>query len=422
MTIYGTQGQTLAYDTEATFGTADGSAVDLRYESLTFPTAEKTAVADRPKGRENWADHQDRPILIDQAQDGAISITQKNRLTTSNYDVLTSALVTAGGAGGDTSAADTGQLSAGGVLDTAANTVRPGRAQLVTLTTGAAYPVLGINTEGEGTSGIITMAPPAASAAGAAVNPMITAYPKNAELSNFGHFVWTTRGDHTTAPDLAYEASGCGLSAISTIVIEPNTPVTYTATFSCAKIEQTADTLDAESMGLAKVPVIDCNFEFAFAAAPASWAALEAGLTRSVSPLIRAEIELNHAIVPIPSVGSDDCIGGIQGYYAVPGVPRITVEMLMDKDYWDDFGGDNEDVYMHFVQPSTDIGATPTPAWGLWFPRCYQVESPVMISEGDYYRMTLTYEAVSARFAADTENNAQEMAPYYAASGGYVAA
>lgn len=422
MATYGTQGQTLEFDSEAVFGTADGSAAELRYESLTFPTVEKQAVENRPRGRENWADHQDRPILIDSAQDGAISITQNNRVGTTNYDVLTSALVVGGGAGTDTAAATTGTLTAPGVIDTTTDIIRPGRAVLVTLTNGLSFPLLGVNTEGGATSGIVSMAPPAASSAGAAVNVMVTAYPRNIELSTFGHFTWTTRGDHTTAPDLAYEASGCALSGISTITIEPNTPLQFSTTWSAAKVEQVADTLDSETFSLlSKVPVIDCNFEFGYADAPADYSALVAGITRSVASLIRAEIELGHAIVPIPSVGSDDCIGGIQGYYAVPGTPKITLEMLMDKDLWDEFGGTNVDKYLHFVQPSSDIGATPTPAWGMWFPRCYQVQSPVMISDGDYYRVTVVYEAVSARLGSATTNNAQGMAPYYYASGGYVA-
>lgn len=416
-TAYGTQGQTLAVDTESTLGTAAGSAVDIRFDELTFPTATEQSVENRPRGRENWADNQDKPINFEGVQEDAISVTTKCRVSTTNTDPMTF-FATMGGMGTD-DFADTTCTITSGTIDTVGNIARPGRAMLCELDDGRYFPVLGAETESAGAVDI-TMNPPDDSAALSNCYEMTTIYPKQVELSTYGNFLWNTRGIHTTAPDLAYQAAGCALSSIGTISLEPNMPLSYQFGFHAGDVDQKSDTMDNESLAFGEnVPIINDDFQFGFASAPSddNWS-----LSNSCANLIKADIDLNHGAIVVPATGCTSTLNGIQGYYAQPGVPRITIEMLMDKARWDDWEGTNADKYIHFVQPTSTVGTSPVPAFGFWFPRCYLVENPVMISDGDFYRMTLVYEAYSAGFESTTTNNSQGMAPWYYAVGGYKSA
>jgi len=409
-TAYGTQGQTLEFDTESTLGTADGSAKDIRFEELTFPTVTRQQIENKPKGRENWADNQDRPITYEAVQEDAISVTANCRLSSANLDPLT-LMATVGGMGSDTASKTTAAVT-GGTIDTASDAGLPGRAFLVELDDGTYHPVLCTATESGGAVNI-TMNPPDDATAGNDCLAMQTIYPKQQEITTYGNLKWNTRAENTSVNQLAYQASGCALSSIGTITIEPNTPLKFDFGLHAGDIDQLSDTMDADSLKFREnVPITDCNFEFGFYDAGT-------GISNSTANLIKAEIDLNYSSVPIPATGGT-CLNGIQGYYSMPGTPKITLEMIMDKSRWDDFEGTNAYKYIHFVQPSSNAGnTTPTPAWGFWFPNCFLSEAPVMISDGDYYRMTCVYEGYSANFGSSTINNAQEMAPWYYAVGGY---
>lgn len=414
MTAYGTQGQTVEFDTETTLGTALGSAIDLKVEEKTFPTKTTQVIENNPLGRENWANKSDKPITYEAVQEDAISITCNCRVNADNDDQLTK-MATIGGFETD-AADDTTCAITSGTINTVSNVAKPGRAHLVQLdTSGLYYPVLGAATETDGAVAI-TMNPPTDATAGNACLEMTTIYPQQAETALYGNFKWNTRGANTAANKLAYRASGCALASIGTISIEPNTPLKFQLGFHAAKIDQIVDEMNAESMGfLDKVPVTNCNFEFGFAASSDSWS-----IANTKASLIKADIDLNYSCVPISAIGNS-CVNGVQGYFAKPGVPKITLDMIMDKAKWDDFEGTNPDKYLHFVQPTSAVSTTPVPAWGFWFPKCHLIDCPEMISEGDYYRMTLVYEAHSAGFESTTTNNSQGMSPWYHAVGGYKA-
>ena len=419
MGVRGTQGQTLSFDTEGTFGTADGSAADILYEEgMTFPTEEYSGVDNNPAGRENWANDKDKPILVRNHLPDSLSYTSRMRVGTDNYDPLTQA-GKAGGFGYNT-AADTTASLASGVLDTVSEGGAPGLAYLVEQDTSGLYmPVLCATTES--TNCDITMQTENGATAGNDCLKMITMYPKNVALSQHAQFVWNTRGENTSGDDWAWTASGCALSGIDTITFEPNQPVQYGFTYHASKVAKTQSSLNAESLAfIEKVPVIDENFEFGFASAPAEGGTWK--LTRSVSHIISASIDLNHSAVKIDATGGSNAIGGAQGHFAVPGEPRITVTMIADEDLWDQWSGTNAEKYLHFVQPTSSVGTNPVPAFGFWFPRCYQVAPPVKDGSGDYFRMTVTYKARSAKFESTTTNNSANMAPYFYACGGYKSA
>jgi len=257
--------------------------------------------------------------------------------------------------------------------------------------------------------------PEAAAGAGSKSCKMFTVYPYSQAVSATAtlQFEKFTRGQHTTAPDLAITAAGCAMTKIDPFVIEPGKPVEIKCSFGATSVALSAVTLPTPTfIDSEKFQVIGGYFSHGSSATALG---ASAGITYASAALIKAEIDLGITVSPIPGNGSVTCVSGIQGYWSQVVNPRVTITRLhnsqVELNKWKETVTDTP-YYFHFVQPSANVS---NPMWGLFCPACYIVGTPVIDLKGsDYITSTTTYAMSSPRLDAATEApNTASTVPWY---------
>jgi len=227
-------------------------------------------------------------------------------------------------------------------------------------------------------------------------------------------FTLSTRGDHTTAPDLAFTYGGCALADLGSIEISRDGgSVVLNPVFHVADIAVGADTLDAASFAegdgtSAATSHIQrqetSNFKFqmgAFAAA--------GGITYNTEQLVSATINPNVTTIPIDCVGDSSCLNGWGGYVQRIAQPTVDVTILADHDFIDDSSkgiqsvDGNQFTFLSFIWGTTDLDV---PAYGIWLPKCVQIAPPEFDFFNDRYQlMTLHFGATAPKWTNSTTTN-----------------
>lgn len=418
-TAYSTQGRVVRYGVQSDLVTKSTYTASVKPEEAgTFPTDEFLAEPQSNLGHENAFDRSDEPILYKGVRENAITIPIAVR--TSNAAAVVPTLATFAESGGcnvdvsDNDTIATYTSTTDFTLTTGLGANKNGQAILVELDDGTYWPTLLADYVHSTTTCTPGMALPSASSVSNATYRMYTITPQTGQVtaSKLLSLAVETRGLYTSAPDLGWNYTGCALGAWGEITIEPGGQVMLSPTFHCADVDVLADALATEAATDTTYKQRNYgNFRFELGAANASGA-----ISSTHMELLKATINLGSITTAIPGEGSTDVLNSIQGYMAtMPEAPTITLELLMDKAYWEAFDNSpaQTNQYLSFLWPTTDLNV---PASGLWFPNCYQSASPVAEIHGsDYIKCTLVYTATAPTYGSATANNATGMAPWYMA-------
>ena len=417
-TAYGTRGQVVRVYAESALGTQSTEYGEIRYNDCEIKVEEKQSVANPNTGHDNWADVSDRPVRYNAYMDGAVSLSTHLRsglaatdkppiiefLESAGMTYVTNVADTVGTGGSGTYV-----LTTGGATEAA-----PGMIVGVALPNYGYYPSL----VGDNTAKTVTPVmdlPEAAAGSSSKCCKMHTVYPYSQAVSatNTLQFAKFTRGQHTTAPDLAITAAGCGMTKIDPIVIEPGKPVELKLSFGATSVAISNVALPTPSfIDSEKFQVIGGYFDHG---SSATTLGAVAGLTYASAALIKAEIDLGISVTPIPGNGSTTCVSGIQGYWSQVTAPKVTITRLhtsqVEMNKWKETVTDTP-FYFHFVQPSAN---TSNPMWGIFCPCCYLDGSPVIdFKSADYITSTTTYAMSSPRLDNATEApNTASTVPWY---------
>jgi hypothetical protein len=403
MTAYaGKGGEILECAVESALGTA-GTFFAIRQEEGTdFPTVEKQLVQPSHQGRELWANTDDSPVTFESYQEGALKLgayvrggaaaadvpplvkflqsagLSMQKTTSVNLDAYTSAVAfSADGAGGSA----------------------PGDCMALQSDDGRHWPFIVSNSPATSAYDFIpgyavpgSVGTPASNDlyGGWCLTPRARQVPATATLG----FRWLMRQQHTSY-QMKFTASGCALAELPKVTLEPGKPIKLDLGFhvgdvalSDATYVHSDTTLDEQEQF---VIWGGGGSQFAFANSNTA-GAIAAGTVN----LVKAEIDFAHKTIPIVGTGTTGTLNNCQGYMAVPGHATISLTVLCDAAFWTDISADTFQMkYIHFAQ----AGSTTLPFFGMFFPRCQQIENPKMVDKrGDYMQVELKYMASSAQW------------------------
>jgi hypothetical protein len=403
---------------ETALGTQGAEYGEIRYNDCEIKVEEKQSVANPNTGHDNWADVSDRPVRYNGHMADAVTLSAHLRsgaaatdkppiiefLESAGMTSVTNVADTVGTGGSGTFV-----LTTGGATEAA-----PGMIVGVALPTYGYYPTL----VGDNTAKTVTPMmdlPEAAAGSGSKCCKMFTVYPYSQAVGATAtlQFAKFTRGQHTTAPDLAITAAGCGCTKISPIVIEPAKPVELSFSFGATSVALSAVTLPTPTfIDSEKFQVVGGYFSHGSSATTVGAAA---GITYASAALLKAEIDLGITVAPIPGNGATTCVSGIQGYWSQVANPKVTITRLhtsqVELNQWKETVADAP-YYFHFVQPSAN---TSNPMWGIFCPCCWLDGTPVIdFKSADYITSTTTYAMTSPRLDVATEApNTASTVPWY---------
>jgi hypothetical protein len=415
-TAASTKGRTVGIAVQTSLTNQPTTFDEIRtHEAITFPTEESLSEVQPNLGHENALNWDDKPITFEGVRENGMTIPVAFRRGVTTGKPPIAKFAESGGCAVNTIAdttistyVDEGSFSL--TLPPASTTY--GAAILVELNDGSYYPSLTkvIADDGSTTPG---MDLPSASATSKNVKLMHTITPQTGavDASKLLAVKVNTRGTHTTSEDLAWIMYGCSLGSFGDLVIEPQGQFVMSPTFHVADVEQSADPISAESfIDTTYLQRNQGGFTFEFADASSA-----GGITHTNACLLKATITPGHTSMPIPGDGCDESLNSTQGYIAsTPEQPKVVLELLMDKAYWDTFSTTgNTSKHIGFVWPTTNLAI---PAYGFWMPNCHQIASPVgdVISE-EYMKVTVTYGATGAGYGGGTSNNSSGNSPWFMA-------
>ena len=417
MTVKHKLGKTIRYAKNATaLNDADlATAVDFRWnDGVEFPT-NSILVEEQPNlGHENSFEFPDKPITYESIREEGLTVPMffRRALDDASEDApLITFLESAGCATQSYGAATIATYTDAQNIILDANKGALGHAFMVELDNGVHHPVLVAAYDAVTYACRLAMGLPSASQAGKEVSIMKSALPRAiaVPVGDTLGFKVSTRGNHTTADDLAFELRGVALSGIDSITFAPRQSVVFNCKFHVADVAQAASVLDEAAFADGqRYMKLNNMFEFGFGAALGLDAA-PGGVVNATKSLINAEVNLGLKVVPVIGEGSSTDLNGIQGYLAYCEQPTVTLRMILDRARFADIEGSNTNKHMHFVQGVTNLG---DPAFGLWLPNCYLVDAQAEVFNDDYLTATLTYKATSPRYGTATANGSAGMSPW----------
>lgn len=322
-----------------------------------------------------------------------------------------------------------GAQGADSIVVSAAGSMAAGKAILVERDSGVHVPVLISTVAGTTLTPSIPMSSSAAE--GASVEIMhtctpttVTGYQVNPaktlqfRLNTLGYF-------NDAIGDLAFTFTGCALSDIAALEIGAvGTFPTLDMGFHVGDVAvgEVDIAADAHYDG-SHFAVINSDAEFAFATYN-DGSPIAALVAKCVEKLT---FNLGIKTIPIPCVGGDGNVNGIQGYLLVQDVPSCTVvayfrgDATFEKNWLTEVEGVNTSKYIHFIQPTRNLDH---PAFGIWMPNCHiKADSePTFDVAGDFIKVTATFEGTLANIGgASTDIDELAASPIYFAISGEAA-
>jgi hypothetical protein len=424
MTTYSTRGFQLAIQAESALGTATGSAYELRTVERPEMKAEAYQMFPQPNKHLHYADIQDKPVLYEKDIDAALKFKYYNRCPlTATLGNDQSPIISLLESHGLTKTFLPASTTLATYVDTNSWTLTSGYgsdtqmlAHIVRLggaNTGMFWPSLAGTYVHSTTAVEASMGLPSAAAALNTVERMatFTPSPRQVPTTKTLSLTYRDRAIHTTAPDYGLILSGCAVTAIDDIVIEPGKPITFGLTLHAAKVVRDNLAMAAEVYADTTTLQIVNSATNEFGFATASEADPNTALANATAILQKMTIKLGTKVTPILGEGSITCVNGIQGYLMDydPDACEIIIEGLFDKDRIDDAEGTNPHKYIHFVQGGSAITV---PMFAFWAPKCQLKSIPEKVNEGEYYRMKMVYRPNCALYGSGRLNASAGMAPW----------
>jgi hypothetical protein len=417
-TAASTKGRTVGIAVQTSLTNQPTTFDEIRtHEAVTIPTEESLSEAQPNLGHENALDWSDKPITFEGVRENGMTIPVAFRRGVTTGKPPIAKFAESGGC----ATYQSGNDSISAYTDTENWTYLTGAggdefalAHAVELDSGIYYPILEISMDETPSVVVPVMGLPSASSISNVAQSMYLITPQTGPVDNSKLLAAkvNTRGSHTTTADLAWAMYGCALGTFGDIVIEPQGQLTMAPTFHVADVDQLSDSLAAETfIDTTYLQRNQGNFRFEFEDYSAAGQIPHACLS-----LLKATVTLGHTTMPIPGDGCTDSLNSIQGYIAsTPEQPKVVLELLMDKTYWDTFKTvGNTDKHIGFVWGTDNLNV---PAYAIWMPRCHQIASPVadIISE-EYMKVTVTYGASKPDWTGLTDgNNVRQSSPWFMA-------
>ena len=408
------------YAVESALGTP-GTYYEIRPNDVpVFPTSTRQLIANPNMGHAHAYNQSDKPIPIEQYQEGAGTFAQYiRRASANNAEAPIAKIFESAGCNVVTS---TGSDTVTGYTSTTdwdltGTDAAHGQAGLLELDSGLYYPVL----VADFSTNTVTpaMALPSAASDGNAWQLMTTIWPRSRQVATDATLAFEhhSRATHTSGEDLHYIYTGCALSALGDMTIAPFEPPSLEFTFHVGDIDQASEAISAESfVDGEKFAIINDNFRFEYATASAAGA-----IARGDGILLNATITWGFETAVIPGEGNGT-FNGCQGYMHRAAIPKVAITQTFTKDYWTELEGSNTSKYIGLVQPTSSLT---TPAFGFWMPNAHiDPETPPTVdwASNDFVTATVTYIADSAGYESATANSDAGEAPwYFAISGQYSA-
>lgn len=377
MPIAASKAGNLRMDTESSLGTAAGSAVYLRPESV-----ELNRTMTRYLAQNHVAGHRnpyvrEKPISYEKHTENALKLMQAIRRPTT--DGGTPTIETLFKSAGWEAEVSTGETTTAGTptttaIDQTANVTDEGQAVLIEVTPGVFKPTLVANLVTDTITPSIALS--AAPAAGEIIEVMhtftpTTQYAYQVPSDQTLQMQYNSYGYYDDAyGDLSVLYTGCAVGSIDALEIGTSGSIPmFTYNIHAGKIDITADDIAAESFADSdKFVVITEDAEFAFATANA------AGIGTLVTDAVtKLTVTPNVVVKPVVATGAG-VYGDIVAYIAEPTPPTIEFEAFFSGDATlenkiiTELESDNTSQYLHYIQPTRDLDV---PAMGIWAPMCH---------------------------------------------------
>lgn len=397
----------LALKAESALGTGTGSWLDIRADEIpTIPTNTRVLIANHIAGFRNPMSTA-KPVAIEQYRADAFRLKQRIRrpLTDGGTPIL-SYLFQAAGWQADTGptaiATSAGAPTTTSIVVDDATGIVAGEACLVELA-GVYYPTLAASVTMDVTDTIVPSIAMSAAQDGSTdvVEAMHTFTPTTATgyqipTDKTIEFMLNTLGYHTAGTDLSATLLGCAVADIGSLEIGGvGTVPTLDFGIHVGDVAVGADAIDADSFNDSEpFGVVTKDAQFAFAVNNSG-----SGIAALVSKFYqKLTFNFNTKVICVGGTGYSGGLNGLQCYLLQQGRPTCTIETVYKGDsvyehkFWTELEGSNTSMYIHFIQPTTNLDH---PAFGVWMPNCHLMAGgePQFDATGELITVTATFEA-----------------------------
>lgn len=372
---------TLSVDLEESLGTAAGSPVDVRFDSIELNRTTTRYLQENHIGGHYNPYSREKPIPFEKCSENAFSITDRIRRPTANDGtpimqyLLESAAINHTVSDNDTTITGTPAVDS---IEMTANITNQGDAVLVEQSTDFHVPMLVADETGSVLTPMVDFA--AVPSVDDAITQMHTfslatnsTKPYVVESDKTLTCRYNSHGRYSAAyGDFSILYSGCACGSIDTISLKINEYPTIKYNMHAAKIDIAANTIGAESFNdSAQYVLINDDFFFSFANTDVA-----GGVTLTSKKLVSAEVMLNHTVTPMWATGGGT-YGGIVGYRVEPASPTIHVRGYFEGDsglenemitQLETLASSTADKCIKIAQPTRNLDV---PALGIWAPRCH---------------------------------------------------
>jgi hypothetical protein len=286
-----------------------------------------------------------------------------------------------------------------------------GLAHLVELNSGIYWPTL--TATYPGASAVTpTFELPSAASDGNAVARIHTVAPRYSEVSSTATLAirHTHRGAQASN-QTQYTWSGCALAELADMEIAYGQGLQVAPVFHVADVAEGDASIATETFGDSAKKIFFGGSGYKIALADASTSSIDESTN-----LINVEsVTFNPGITTVPVVGDGgDGVNGLQGYVTQYEPATVALTIRWNKSYSDDVeAGTFQDKYFHVIQGAT----TGQPCFGLWVPNMHLSTFPEPVSDGGYWKTTLTYTATIPGYNSETGLTDNGAAPWIMALG-----
>jgi hypothetical protein len=369
MVAYASKGQKLSTVAQTNIYTVNTTGLkDIRCDGeITHgSTVQNGVIAETVFADSNDAE---KPVLFNEYIEDAFSFSHLIRMaaTAGSTPFLVSAFESGGYtvAAADTDSTIATYSSTTSFTITDATTTAAGEFRTIELNNGQFIPVL---FAADASGGAITplFALPSATAALKPVKKTWTITPGQPAVVPDAKFLTMVHTTRDNEGNRAVVGTGCWLSSVGDITVEPGTLPKLELKFSAADLsENTANVdqlaaanefLDAEPVKVTDAPYVMFN---TYSAA--------GGIAAAYAKILKATISLGKTCEAVPGMGdATGCLNNIQAAMGVNAPCAVTLEMLIENTKitdWD--AGTNASKSIAIIQPSTSVTV---PAWALQKP------------------------------------------------------
>lgn len=409
-TAYANKGQRLAYTVQSAFETVNTtSPKDIRADGeITVASSQSQGVV--PETVFVDALQREKPVLFRKYEDSAVKITALIRQATAAggtpflVDAFRSAGLTVATPSNDTTIAAYTNTTSYTLTDAAATDA--GEFRTIVLNDGRHVPILmAADASGAGITPLHAL--PSAAQAGNVVRKCWTITPGQPGPVPADKFLSLFFADRANAASRNIRMTGCWLSEIGELVIEPGTLPKIELTFGAAEVAESAsDILMTTANDFAdSAPVQVTDDPLVFFATYSSAGSVAAAYQK----IIKGSIKLGVKTVPIEGVGDSGCLNGAQGAMLTLEPCEVSLDILWDGDKLTDWEGTNTSKMIAIVQPTA---AATVPAWAFVVPNAHIMERPE-IDRGSMIVQKLKYTANPPAMGSTTTINAAQNQAWY---------